>query len=437
MARNRKSTCGGQRFLAIVWWVLLLGCADSPKSVETYHGKPATEWGDILAHAQDSKTKVDSLMRILSSRGGLSRDDRTVVANQVLSALDDQPDVSEMAEEVLTKLCKDDAAGTVVAALIAVFNDDSTSFRLRSQVAQVFGRMGDDTPALAFTALTKSIMFDTEERVDLVTVAQSIGSIRSNPNNAVYALRWRLAILLPKLRSPPDSSKPISEVGDFSNLPAELRAATRPSISEVTAAIIRSLGDHGKASHSAAYLLMDAFRADDALVAACARDSLGKINESAICPLMIVMLDNGAPIDVRVDSVELIGDVIGRRGTNMLSLPERAMVISRLHHSAVSLPISVRRRLATTFGALWWPPEPSIIALITLLSDTDSGVRSDAAMGLQSIAKEIQAQGEGAKDELLVVKGALPALIDRLHDENESVREAVQDAIETIQGAAQ
>lgn len=113
------------------------------------------------------------------------------------------------------------------------------------------------------------------------------------------------------------------------------------------------------------------------------------------------------------------------------------MVISRLHHSAVSLPISVRRRLATTFGALWWPPEPSIIALSNLLPDTDSGVRYDAAMGLQSIAKEIQAQGEGAKDELRAVKGALPALIDRLHDENESVREAVQDAIETIQWTAQ
>ncbi len=356
--------------------MVAVGCGKT-NTPATYHDKSAVEWANDFAVAQDSQTRIEALIGIRVAREGLSYKDHEAVAKQILPAvLDKDVDVSELVVDVLARL---DAP----ALLVQTYKDENASPDLRSQLARVFGMMGEDAPDVIFNALWYSLSFDAEDRVDLVAVAQALGRSRSQPDQAVNALRTRLALVMPML-------KPASGLTAGAGNPLPSGLPTAEEVEQIFAhlhnvllaeALVAALERYEEKAHSATFLLTMALSTE---IAPRAEDALRKIGESAIVPLLVLLQDTDAAY--RLTALRIISHILGDNLENLK--PERPFLIGRVRAMALAEPSAlVRQQIAHSLGEIKWPSKPVLEALVPLLSDKDAAVRQEAATCILTVSE--------------------------------------------------
>jgi len=127
----------------------------------------------------------------------------------------------------------------------------------------------------------------------------------------------------------------------------------------------------------------------------------------------------------RADAVGLIAEIL--TSTQRVNPGRRLEIVSMFREVVQKEQIvMVRTQVARSLTTLRWPAGPVVDGLIDLLNDADAGVRAEAAKGLSVVAQHNETA-------IAASQKAIHPLQSALQDENELVRKAAQDAINSIQ----
>lgn len=154
--------------------------------------------------------------------------------------------------------------------------------------------------------------------------------------------------------------------------------------------------------------LLSLLRHRNPLVASKAAESLGKIGNRGVVPVLVEVAKGGTVEAVRYSAVFALGDIGDKRAVRVL-LPLLKAVSGRLRYAA-----------AYALGSIG--DEEALDGLMEALTDGEWGVRWAAARGIGRIS-------EGRMN-----RRAVSHLIDALLDENEPVRKEALSALKRITG---